>query len=359
VSDRFFWRPRSLRFAALFAALALALAACGDDDDSGDSGGGGGGGGEEASNADKPVKLAFFVAHQANPYEQSNIDEAEKTAAENNAEITLFDGANDPQKQVAQCQDAIASQQYDAFVLKSVAGPAMVGCVRQAIDAGIPVVANDTPIGPRLDTTEAQVEGLTGSVLHLPVDDAKPHAAMTAEACGEGDCEIIYIFGPAAFTFAAESRTAFKKLIADEHPNVEIVAEASANFSPDEAYNITKQLLQKHPNVKVITSDSDPAALGIARALKELGKQDSVALIGGGGSEEGVEAVRSGEWFGTSTLVPRSMSRAATEMGIKAARGEDVGETEINAVTDLATSDEGVINRDNASDFEAEWTLGS
>jgi ribose transport system substrate-binding protein len=350
--DRNSW---SLRLAAVLGALALAVAGCGGDDDEESAGASGGGGGESS----ETVNLAYFVAHQANPYEQSNIDEGEKTAAEMGAEVTLFDGANDPQKQVAQCQDAIASQKYDAFVLKSVAGPAMVGCARQAIDAGIHVVASDIPIGPSFDTVEPQVEGLAGSVLHLPADDAKPHAAMTAEACGEGDCEIIYIFGPPAFTFAAESRTAFKQLLADEHPNITIAAEASANFSPDEGYSVTKQLLQKHPNVKVITSDSDPAALGIARALEELGKNEEIALIGGGGSKEGVEAVRSGAWFGTSTLVPRSMARRATEIAILTARGEDPGETEVNAVTDLATSDEGIINQDNAADFEPEWTLGS
>jgi ribose transport system substrate-binding protein len=355
VTDRFsWWRSKSIRLGAVLATLALAVASCGDDDDSGDSGSSGGGGSESES-----VSLAYFVAHQANPYEQSNIDEGKKTAEEMGAELTLFDGANDPQKQVAQCQDAIASQKYDAFVLKSVAGPAMVGCVRQAVDAGIKVVASDIPIGPRFDTVEPQVEGLTGSVLHLPVDDAKPHAAMTAEACGEGDCEIIYIFGPPAFTFAAESRTAFKKLIAEEHPNVTIAAEASANFSPDEGYSLTKQLLQKHPDVTVITSDSDPAALGIARALKELGKEKEVKLIGGGASKEGVDAVRAGTWFGTSTLVPRSMARRATEMAILAARDEDVGKANVNAVTDLATTSDGVINQKNAADFEPEWTLGS
>lgn len=341
------------RIAALSGALALALtvAACGDDD---------GDGGDGNVGADDAVQVAHFVAHQANPYEQAHIEGVQAAADEGNAEVTLFDGANDPQNQTAQCQDAIATQQFDVFLIKAVAGPTMVACAEEAVDAGIKVIATDTPLGPDLNTTAAQVEGIDASVVVLPAGDADAHVELTAAACeGKDPCRIVYEFGPPEFTFAAEAREVFKQRINDEYPNIEIVAEGSHNFDPDQGFALTKQYMQQeNGNIDVVVSDADPASLGIQRALDDLGVADKVIHIGGGGSEEGVGFVADGVWFGTSALVPRTMGNRAAELGIAAARGEELDETEIDVITDLSPVG-GAITQENVKDFTPEWTLGA
>lgn len=353
MTEKLFRRPPA-RLAAVAGALAVAvvLAACGGDDD--DDGNGSASGGEGEA-----VEVGHFVAHQANPYEQAHIEGVQTTVEELGGEVTLFDGANDPQAQVGQCQDAIASQQYDVFLIKAVAGPTMVTCAQEAIDAGIEVVATDTPLGPDLNTLEPQVEGLAASVLVLPADDADAHVEMVADACQDKDpCRTIYLFGPPEFTFAAEQREVYKQRIADEYPNIEIVDEASHGFDPDRGASLTKQLLQKHGNIDVIVSDADPASLGIQRALEDLGAENQVLHIAGGGSEEGVDLVRKGAWFGTSSLVPRSMGERAAELGVAAARGEEIEEDQVNAILDLSTV-QGPITESNVKEFKPEWTLGA
>src|SRR5215207_927349 len=146
----------------LIGALA-GVVACGDDDDSG-GGGSSSGGTAKAEDANKHVNIAHFVAIQANPVEQVIIKSAKDTGRANNATVTTFDSNNDVQRELANCQDAIASGKYDAFVLKAVSGPPLIPCARQAMEAGIPVVVQGTALGPK-QTTEPQVPGIVGSAI--------------------------------------------------------------------------------------------------------------------------------------------------------------------------------------------------
>ena len=86
------------------------------------------------------------------------IKSAKDTGKANNATVTTFDSNNDVQRELANCQDAIASKKYDAFVLKAVRAAA--DPVRpRALAAGIPVVVLGNALGPK-PKTEPQVPRL-------------------------------------------------------------------------------------------------------------------------------------------------------------------------------------------------------
>jgi ribose transport system substrate-binding protein len=336
----------------------LGLTACGDDDS-----GGGGDSGSAATEGgqQEKVNIAHFVVLQANPFEAAHIDEVKKTADKLGADVTVFDANLDPQAQEGQCRDAIATQKYQAFLMKAVAGPTMVSCTKAAIDAGIKVVAVETPIGERMDTLEPQVEGLSGSVLALPAEYAEITTKITAEACkGDDDCRVIHMFGSQQFTVPALHADAFQKAIKADHPNIEVVAEAETHYDPDEAFQKTRQLLQVNKNIDAIVSDADPASLGIWRALGELDLQGKVKLLSDGGTREGVDFVKDGSWFASPPNLPRSMGRTATEMAVAAARDEDPGETEVSIKKDLAKEFEsGIYTEEQLETFEPEWELGT
>jgi ribose transport system substrate-binding protein len=143
----------------LLMGAFVGVAACGGDDNSGGgSSSSSSSGATKSGDANKHVNIAHFVAIQANPVEQVIIKSAKDTGAANNATVTTFDSNNDVQRELANCQDAIASKKYDAFILKAVSGPPLISCARQAMDAGIPVVVQGTALGPK-QTTEPQVPG--------------------------------------------------------------------------------------------------------------------------------------------------------------------------------------------------------
>jgi ribose transport system substrate-binding protein len=184
----------------------------------------------------------------------------------------------------------------------------------------------------------------------------KTLAELTVEACkGKDPCKVVYLFGPPDFSFAANTRDVFNKEIAKDS-SIEIVAEGSHLFQPDKARSLTQQFLVAHPDVNVITSDDDPSAAALLEVVKERGLEGKIAVIGGAGAKEGADLVASGEMFGSSVLVPRTAGKRAAEIAIKAARGENPGNTQLNNAEDLSPIGP-KLTKKNSAQFTAEWSV--
>lgn len=333
-----------LLVACAVVVVAMTVGACGDDDSSSD------GSGQE-------VRVGIFMASLADGYTRNLNDAIREQAGAMDATSQTFNANFDPQAQLQQCQDAIVTQRFQAFVIQAVAGPSMISCASQAIDAGIEVVAVSNPIGPDVDSTEPQVEGLTATILESPGTMGQTLADLTVDACkGQDPCEVVYLFGPPDFSFAANTREVFNEEI-EKQPGIEVVAEGSHAFQPDEARSLTQQFLVAHPDVNVITSDDDPSAAALLEVVKDRGLEDQIAIIGGAGAEEGATLVASGEMFGSAVLVPRTAGTRAAEIAVKAARGEDPGETQLNNAEDLSPIGP-KLTKQNSADFDAEWSVG-
>jgi ABC-type sugar transport system substrate-binding protein len=338
------------RALGLIAAAALVLAACGGDDDASSSAGGGSG------DAPKKVNIAHFVAIQANPLEQVVIAESRRTAAKMDANVTIFDSNNDVQREINNCNDAIASQKYDAFVLKAVSGPPLMSCARQAISAGIPVVVQGTALGPK-QTTEPQVKGITGSVVTLSTTNGTQLADETDAACKElkkDPCKVVYLFGPTTFDYAAIVRKTYLAVVKEKYPYIQVVGQEAANFDPDLAATKVRQLLQVHKDTNVVANDCDPCSLASAKVVEDIGKKGDILLVSSGGQGAAVKAIEAGDLFATAVIMPASESRTAVEMAIKAARKQPISDTTVDASKDLGPSG-GIITKANAADFKAEW----
>jgi ribose transport system substrate-binding protein len=334
---------------SIVAAGVAALVGCGggSSDDQGTSGG--------SAEANKHVNIAHFVAIQANPVEQVIIKSAKDTARANNATVTTFDSNNDVQRELANCQDAIASKKYDAFILKAVSGPPLISCAKQAMDAGIPVVVQGTALGPK-QTTEPQVPGIVGSAVTLSTTNGVAIADLTNRACEKAKanpCKIIYLFGPVAFDYASITRKTFKDTVKAKYPNIKVVAEAAANFDPDTGAQQARQLLQVHPDVNVVVNDSDPVAIATEKVVADLHK-NGIITVGAGGSKVGVDAIKAGKQFGDTVILPATEARAATLMAIKAARKEKVGDTTIDVTKDLSPVGT-IVDAENVDKYKPEW----
>jgi ribose transport system substrate-binding protein len=334
---------------------SLALAACGGSD----SGSGSSSSASSASgDANKHVNIAHFVAIQANPLEQIVISQSKKVAAANNASVTIFDSNNDVQKEINNCNDAIASQKYDAFVLKAVSGPPLMACARKAIAAGIPVVAQGTALGP-VQTADPQVKGLTGSVVTLSTTVGTSLAGLASDACdkavGSGKpCKAIYLFGPVAFDYAAIVR---KTLLADfkaNHPNIDVQAQQTVNFDPDQASTAAKQLLQAHPDTNVVVSDCDSCSVAITKVIKGIGKEGKILIASSGGQGIAIDAIKAGTIFGTAVILPKSESGTAVKMAIDAARKQKIANPNVDVTKQLSKVGP-IVTKQNADKFVAQF----
>ena len=339
---------------ALLSAAVAGVVACGGSDSSGGTSSGGSSN-ASAGDANKHVNIAHFVAIQANPVEQVIIKSAKDTGKANNATVTTFDSNNDVQRELANCQDAIASKKYDAFILKAVSGPPLIPCARAAMAAGIPVVVQGTALGPQ-QTTEPQVPGIVGSSITLSTTNGVAVADLTNKACektGANPCKVIYLFGPVAFDYASITRKTFNDTVKAKYPNIKVVAQAAANFDPDTGAQQARQLLQVHPDINVIVNDSDPVAIATEKVVADLHK-DKVIVVGAGGSKVGADAIKAGKQFGDTVILPATEAKAATLMAIKAARKQPVGDTTIDVTKDLSPVGT-IVDASNVDKYKPEW----
>ena len=309
---------RPLIAALTIAVAAFGVAACGSSDDGGSSGGS-----STSSSGGKEVKkVAFFGFASANSFAQATWAGVQDAAKKEGVQTKFFDPNFDPAKQVSQMQNAIASGQYQAFVVQANDGNAVVPVIKEAINAGIKVVAEFTPVGTRYDTIAPQVPGLI-FVGEAPTWNGKALGELGVQACkGLDPCNVAYLEGFKALPLDNARTGAVKQELATAS-NVKVVASVEGGYTQASGLKAAQNVLQAHPNVNVMIGSSQ-AIEGAGGAIKDAGKAGKIKLIGNGGSTQAVSAVKADKWFAAYVIAERSSGAKATALAIAAARGDKV-----------------------------------
>lgn len=331
---------RSLGVLALTGLAAFGLAACGDDE------------ADTPAASGEPFEVAYLSASKANTWLASSKAEMDKVAAASNATITEFDGQFKPEEQTKQLQDAVASGKYKGIVLAAINGPGVVADVKAAVDKGIKVAVLNQVVGDKLDTSDPQVEGVSVSVLAPPQRSGERLGELTKQACeGVDPCRVVYVYGIKGIPLDTALRDGFNSVTADS-PNIKVVDEAEGKYlGPAEGQKAMQDVLTKTPDFEVAVG-SDQSIQGAQLALTDAGKLDKVKLIGLGGSQAAIDAIKAGQWFGGVFGAPADEGRLAMEALVKAIN-DDTVTGGVDPLTTLA--DEGLVTKANVDKFTAQW----
>jgi ABC-type sugar transport system substrate-binding protein len=308
----------------------------------------------------KSVHIALFVAIQSNPVEQAIINNFNAVAkADGAAKFDVFDSNNSVAKEIANCNDALAAKKYDAFALKAVAGPPLMGCARKALAAHIPVVVFGNTLGPNPNTEKRQVPGLSGSVIELARINGAAVARLVDEACkskAANPCKVLYTYGPLAFDWASISRKYFTQGI-KAYSEIKLVTTGEYDFDPAKARTVVKSLLQNHSDVDVIASDGDLGAFGALQALKDVGKTPGkdVLVTGGAINKQGKAFILNGSMFGSTCLMPATEAKVSAKLSIQAARGEKIAKPDVEVCRDYSPTGNDPLTKANVGKFTPEW----
>src|SRR3712207_6262073 len=302
--------------AAAAVLMAITLGACGSDDEEAAAPAGGGGG----ETAKEVKKIAFFGFAGANSFAQATLAGIKEQAQKEGVQVEFFDPNFDSAKQVSQIQNAITKGAFQAFIVQANDGNAVVPPIREAIEEGVTVVGEFTPIGTKYDTIEPQVDGLI-FVGEPPTENGTALGELGVQACeGIDPCQVAYLEGFKALPLDNARTDAVKKALA-EGENVELVASVEGGYTQATGLKAAQNVLQAHPDVDVMIGSSQAIA-GAEQAVKDANAE--VELIGNGGSRQAVKAVKEGRWFATYVSAEKSAGAKAAELAIQAARGEQV-----------------------------------
>jgi ribose transport system substrate-binding protein len=302
-----------------------------------------------ASSSGKHVKIAYMSFAVANTYDAPMLAAAKAVAAAHNASVTVFDANNSPTTQYSQLQDAITSGGYQGIITQPITSTNLIPLVQQAISKGIKVVNIDQILGPKLNTFQKQVAGLSGQVVFDPTELGHKWGALVVQACKANNlnpCNVGYLYDIKASALDLALRAAFNQAIASD-PSVKVVAEGQDFFTPAEGLKAVQDMLQSNSSINLIAA-SDQGIEGAQQA----NTSKKVVLVGYGGSAAGIAGIKSGKWFGSVQQTPATEGRLGMQQVIAAAQSG----TNSAAVDPLASlPNGGTILKSNVSQFHPEW----
>jgi ribose transport system substrate-binding protein len=107
-------------------------------------------------------------------------------------------------------------------------------------------------------------------------------------------------------------------------PDINVLAKDTANWKRDEAVNKMKNWISGFgPQINGVVAQNDDMGLGALQALKESGPAD-VPIVGNDGIQDGLNAVKSGEFIGTSPQNGTVELAAGLAVANRLAKGESV-----------------------------------
>jgi fructose transport system substrate-binding protein len=294
------------------------------------------------------VIVGLITKTNTNPFFVKMKEGAEAKAKELGAELRSFAGKydGDNQSQVEAVESLIAAGAKGILITPSDT-KAIVPTVQKARDAGILVIALDTPLEPieAADATFATDNFKAGELIGQwakaklggKAEDAK--IAMLDLNARQVTVDVLRDQGfMTGFGIDAKDRTH----IGDED-DPRIAGHDVTDGSEEGGRKAMENLLQRDPTINVVYTINEPAAAGAYETLKAAGMEEDVLLVSIDGGCPGVKNVEAGVIGATSMQFPLKMASEGVEAVVayatsgkkpKTTPGLDFYDTGVELITD-------------------------
>ncbi len=330
------------------AALTAGVVACGDDDSSSSSGGGGG------ASKDEEVTIGLITKTESNPFFVKMKEGAEAAAKEHNVKLLTASGKfdTDNASQVAAIEN-MTTQGAKVILDVPADSKAVVPAVKKARDAGVLVIALDTPTEP-----EDAVDALFATDNLKAGELIGQYAKAKAEKMGIEPKIAMLDLAP-GISVGQLRHDGFLKGFGIEEGDPAIVGAAPTQGDTAKGQAAMENLLQKDPGINIIYSINEPSGFGGATALKAAGKdpKDFILVSVDGGCEAIEKGIKTGVIDATSQQYPLKMASLGVEKGAAWARGGEKPSGYTDTGVELITADpvDGVESKDAAYGEENCW----
>jgi len=356
--------PGGRRAAVLATGLTatLVLAACGGGSNSSSSGSGASGG-----NSGGQAIVGLITKTDTNPYFVKMKEGATSEAQKDGVQLQSFAGKQDGdnESQVTAIENLISAG-AKGFMITANDSKAIVPSLDKAKQAGMLVIALDTPVDPAnaADATFATDNFQAGQLIgqwakaKLGANAAQAKIAMLDLSPNGVSVDVQRHNG---FLTGFGINVPDKNTISDG-VDPRIVGRDVTNGDQDGGRTAMENLLQKDPGINLVYSINEPAGAGAYQALKAAGKDKDVTIVSIDGGCPGVAAVKAGQLGATSQQYPLKMAQEGVDAisqfakdGTKpqATAGKTFTDTGVNLITDQPQT--GVDSKDTTFGTQNCW----
>ncbi len=310
--------------------------------------------------AQDPVVVGLITKTETNPFFVKMREGAQAKADELGLELMTaagsFDGDNEAQ--ITAIENMINAGAKGILLVPSDT-KAIIPSVERAREAGVVVIALDTPTDPQ-DATDAlfatdnfKAGLLIGQYAKAAMGDTAPVIAtldlnpgITVGVLRHNGFLAGYGLSDVDATQTSESVT-----------TPEVVCSQDTQGDQTKGQTAMENCLTSHPDINLVYTINEPAAFGAATAIRNAGLQDQVTVVSVDGGCAGVRGVQDAQIAATSQQYPLEMASLGVEAladyietGEKPSGYVDTG---VTLITD--TPVEGVESEDSAYGLEACW----
>jgi fructose transport system substrate-binding protein len=271
------------------------------------------------SPAQAETSACLITKTDTNPFFVKMKEGATAAAEENGITLSTYAGKidGDVETQVAAVEACIASG-VSGILITPTDSRALTPVVTQARDAGILVIALDTPFEPAdvADATFAtdnfKAGELIGKWAAAKLGDEAADAKIALLDLNPSEVSVDYLRDQGFLTgFGIDVKNPTD--IGDED-DPRIVGHDVTDGNEEGGRTAMENLLQIDPGINVVYTINEPAAAGAYEALKSVGLEDQALIVSVDGGCPGVQNVKEGVIGATSMQFPLLMA----SMGIEA-----------------------------------------
>jgi fructose transport system substrate-binding protein len=302
-----------------------------------------------AATSDQPV-IGLITKTDTNPFFVKMKQGAEEAASKGGAKLLTatgkFDGDN--ASQVTAVENMMTAG-VRAILITPSDTKAIVPTLRKARDAGVLVIALDTPTEPQ-DATDALFATDNFKAGVLIGEYAK--ASMGAKSAKIATLDLA-----PGVSVGVLRHNGFLKGFGVKEGDPSIVCSQDTRGDQSKGQTAMENCLQKSPDINLVYTINEPAAAGAYRALKAAGKDKSVMIVSIDGGCEGVRDVKDGMFAATSQQYPLLMAQKGVQAGIEYAKtGKKASgyvDTGVTLITDKPGR--GIAAKDSKFGFDNCW----
>lgn len=279
------------------------------------------GGTPEKPVADIAVGFSFQGGVGGNIYVVQYVDKLKELANAWGVDLTILDAENDPAKQSQQMPDLIAAQP-DVIIVWAANGKAIVPAIKQAHDAGIPVVTINAQIDPA---------GKDFIVAHAGPNDylqGVQAAEKLIDAMG-GKGNVVEIRGTIGFGPGDQRAQAFVDTAA-KFPEIKLLDVQAGNWSQGQGQSIMENFITRFGKEinGVLSSDgySGTGAYLAVQAAVAAGQldADSIKFVDPNIVATNYDLIKEGKYTAAVLQTPQDDAEFSFKVAIRVAAGIEV-----------------------------------
>jgi len=311
---------KSFSLSVLTMAMAIAVCVSGCNKGSEDTPAGGNNSGNTAGGAgagktpagDKVI--GFSVLTMENPFFKDLAEDVATAAKRHGYSVIVVDSEEKEANQDNQVRDFI-TRKVNAIILNPANSSSIGESIKRANRAGIPVFTCDI----KSLSPDAKV------VCHVATNNYTG-GRLAAQAIMEvtGNVGKVAIVDYPEIESVMERVRGFKDELREKKSPIEIVQIVPAEGKREKAFSATKEIMTNAPDLSAIFAINDPTGLGVAAALKSLGKTDQVKIVAFDGMPEGKRAIKDGRIYADAVQSTKKIAEGVVNAIVKDSEGEDV-----------------------------------